>query len=236
MDRETLYVFPHFYYRCRGRLGLLSIKPLAEVEQAVAALQVAMDESLIAEDCARLLLAAPALAELGLGEAVDAPIDAEGVAIDLHWNWEQLAIDIAHLDPQGVQALSAALSLNSVRHIADIPAMKKHMPDVVAAYRPKAEFCEFVWGLLDCQQGGDGPWRLGRADEGVSLCCSVPHETCPADFDPWGSLGGNEVLKQIATRWPELKPQPISHEYPHYQGRYFAVGPEMMVGMVSLGK
>jgi len=233
MTQPVLYVFPHNYYSCRSRQGLLSTMSREQLERVIGAFQAALDLSAIAEDCVRLLLVAPALAELGYGEVVDAPVGCEAIAIDLHWNWEGYAVDIARDQPDRVQAIFDELSLADARNVADLAVLKKHMPDVIAAYKPKAEFAESLWELLDeLPSPGDVPWRLDRGDQGVALCCIVPHETCPSDFDPWVSCGGNTLLAQIAERWPELKPEPISREFPHYQGRYFSVGPGIMTGMI----
>lgn len=237
MTQQTLYVFPHNYYSCRSRHGLLSALPSETIEQVVATLLAALDDATIAEDWIQLLLVAPALAELGYGEVVDAPDGVDATAIDLFWTWEQRAIDIAHKEPDRVQQVFKALSLGDARNLADVAVLRKYMPDVIAAYQPKAEFSEFVWELLGgFPPASDSPWHLDRAGRGVALCCHVPHETCPSDFDPWVSLDGNKLLAQIAERWPELKPEQISHEFPHYQGRYFRVGPDLMTVMILLGK
>ncbi len=234
MATPTLYVFPHNYYSCRGRHGLLSAASLETIEQAVATFLAALDNATVAEDWIQLLLVAPALAELGYGEVVDAPDGVDATAIDLFWTWEQRAINVARNEPGRVQQVFNAIHLGDAKNLADVAVLKKHMPDVIAAYQPKATFAEFVWELLDrVSPASDNPWHLDRGGRGVALCCRVPHETCPTDFDPWVSLGGNKLLAEIAERWPELKPEPISHEFPHYQGRYFRVGPDVLTGMIS---
>lgn len=234
MPKPTLYVFPHNYYSYRSRHGLLSTTPREVLEHVIASFQLALDESMLAEDWVRLLLVAPSLAELGYGEVVDAPAGTNAIAIDLHWNWEQFAVDMASSDPSRVQQVFDALELGAARNLADVTVLKKHMPDVITAYKPKAEFAESLWELLGgFPPASDVPWRLDRAGQGVALCCRVPHENCPPDFDPWTSRGGSKLLAQIAERWPDLVPEPISHEFPHYQGRYFRVGADWTTGMIA---
>lgn len=100
MNKPTIYAFPHNYYPCRIPFGLKSTAFRESVECALATIQVALDESPVAEDWAQLLMAAPALAELGYGDVVLVSHSDTVTDIDLHWNWEEHAIRIARNTPR----------------------------------------------------------------------------------------------------------------------------------------
>lgn len=139
------------------------------------------------------------------------------------------------IPPEKVTEVYDALHLTEAGNLADLYLLERYMPEVVAAYKPKAEFSEFLLKAIRGLRSSDGcPWFLECQGQGVALCCQVQHENCTDDFNPWASLGGNDLLATIAEHWPQLTPEPISHEFPHFQGRYFRVGPDWFTGMVDI--
>lgn len=233
MTNATLYVFPHAEHTHRSRLGLRSATPQEELERALATVLVALDASLIGEDVAPLLIAAPALAELGHGEVVDAPAGVAATEIDLCDLWERLATELANAEPARVLAVEKALF--QACHLADVPALAKHLPDVVAAYKPQAEFAEMLWAAIEAlpEQLGDAAaesWLVDCSGEGVVLRCDVPEEQ--QDVATWEALGGDDLLAAVANAYPKLALDAAGNEAPHYGGICFDVGPAADCGMV----